>query len=160
MKFYDESLRHSYTVTIRQDYMGLDTQSKELPVKTEINGTIPFIDADSQVVFKDFRQEYTHKAKGSIKSEGEISYEITTPLNSQMFKTYKIMYADEIEFNECPFINDYGTYRVNSKRVFIQYTKGDGLVRFSSANFIYSQGWFILKKIINSILTKNSENVY
>ena len=125
---------------IRQQYLGLESQSNELSVRTEINGSLPIIDLDAQVVFKDYSQEYVHTSKGLIRSQGDIGYEITTPQNSQVFKSYKIQYSDEIEFEECPYSTEKGTYRVNSKRVFIQYTKGDGLVRFSSANFIYPKG--------------------
>lgn len=32
--------------------------------------------------------------------------------------------------------------RVNSKRVYVKYTKGDDLVRFTSANYIYPKGRF------------------
>ena len=130
-------MRHSHTLIIRQQYLGLETETNELSVRTEVNGSLPNIDSDAQVVFKDYSQEYVHNAKGLIKSQGYIGYEITTPQNSQVFKSYKIQYSDEIEFKECPYSTEKGTYRVNSKRVFIQYTKGDDLVRFSSANFIY-----------------------
>ena len=45
-------------------------------------------------------------------------------------------------FSECPNLADQGQVkmRVNSKRVYIKYTKGDGLVRFTSANYAYANG--------------------
>lgn len=64
--FYDESSRQSNSVTIRQEYQGLDSQSKDLVVKTVIEGTIPNIDADAQVIFKDYKQEYTRFNKGLL----------------------------------------------------------------------------------------------
>jgi len=64
INFFDESSRQSNSVTIRQEYLGLDSQSKDLVVTTEIQGTIPNIDADAQVIFKDYKQEYTRLNKG------------------------------------------------------------------------------------------------
>ena len=140
VNFYDEASRQSNSVIIRQEYLGVDSQSKEsLIVKTEVDGTIPSVDPDSQVIFKDFKQEYTKYRKGLIKSNGELFYEITSIRNSQSFKSYRIDYSDEITFSECPHLSETGstTHRVNSKRVFVRFTKGDSLVRFSAANFIY-----------------------
>jgi nidogen (entactin) len=139
LNFYDESLRHSHTLMIRQEYLGLDTNTNELSVRTVIDGNVPSIDPDAQVVFKDYSQKYERLSKGFIASKGEADYEITSAQNSQTFTSYRLQYSDEIQFNECPFLDTSAVsdVRLNSKRVFIQYTKGDGLVRFSSANFIY-----------------------
>lgn len=140
--FYDESSRQSNSVTIKQEYLGLDSESKDLMLKTEIDGTIPNIDVDSQVIFRDYKQEYIRYGKGLIKSNGELTYEVTSTKNSQAFRSYRIDYTDSFTFVECPHLNEPGssTYRVNSKRVFIRYTKGDSLVKFSSANYIYPSG--------------------
>ncbi len=80
--------------------------------------------------------------QGLIRSSGELTYGVTSAKNSQSFRSYRIDYLDEFKFTECPHLSDYSysTYRVNSKRVFIRYTKGDSLVRFSSANYIYPNG--------------------
>lgn len=140
LNFYDETQSHSHTVMIRQEFLGLNSQTKELSVRTVIDGNLPIIDPDAQVIFKDYSQVYVRQSKGYIVSQGQIAYEITTPQNSQVFKSYKIEYLDNVQFTECPYVEENVPARVNSKRVFIQYTKGDGLVRFSSANFIYPNG--------------------
>lgn len=142
INFYDEASRQSSSVIIRQEYQGVDSQSKDLVVKTEIDGTIPNIDADAQVIFRDYKHEYTRYNRGVIRSNGELSYEVTSTRNSQAFKTYRIDYSDEFNFVECPHLNDQGSisYRVNSKKVFVRFTKDNSLVRFSSANYIYPSG--------------------
>lgn len=143
LTFYDEAGRKASTVKVTQDFQGLDAQNKEVSVRTEIDGTLPNIDPDAQVVFRDYKQEYTRYGQGFIRSSGQIGYEITTLRNSQSLTPYKIDYVDEITYNECPHLKSAGssvTTRVNSKRVFIRYTKGDNLVRFSSANFLYPGG--------------------
>lgn len=67
---------------------------------------------------------------------------MTSIRDPQSLTPYKIEYIDEITYNECPHLAHTGpsVSRVNSKRVFIRYTKGDNLLRFSSANFIYPSG--------------------
>lgn len=141
LNFFDEISRQTSSVTIRQEFMGLDPEGKEIQVTTELEGSIPNIDPDAQVVFKDYKQEYTHESRGLVKSSGEIKYDVTTTQNSQSFTSYRIYYNEEISYSECPHLVDHqgssSTIRVNSKRVYIKYTKGDSLVRFTSANYIY-----------------------
>jgi hypothetical protein len=111
-------------------------------LSTKLDGELPNIDPDAQVIYRDYKQEYTRYSRGFIRSAGEVNYDVTTLQNSQSFTSYRIEYSDEITFNECPHAIDTGVYtsRVNSKRVFIRYTKGDNLLRFSTANFIYPKG--------------------
>lgn len=140
MKFFDEFSRQSHTVHIKQQFLGLDPNGKEIIAHTELDGSLPIVDPDAQVVFKDYKQEFTHDALGSIRSNGEIAYEITSITNSQAFTSYRISYTDEFIFSECPHavINpSSSTIRISSKRVYVKYTKGDNLVRFNSANFLY-----------------------
>lgn len=139
LTFFDEISRRSSSVTIKQEFSGLDAEGKEITVSTYIDGDIPNIDPDAQVVFKDHKQEYVHERRGFLRSSGEISYEVTTILNSQSFTSYKVYYNDEITYSECPHLVDHSSssIRVNSKRVYIKYTKGDNLVRFTSANYMY-----------------------
>lgn len=140
LTFFDESSRQSHTVYIKQQYLGLDPEGKEMIVHTELDGTLPNIDPDAQVVFKDYKQEYTHDALGSVRSSGEIAYEITSVSNSQSFTSYRIYYTDTFVFSECPHAAidpSTATIRVSSKRVYVKYTKGDNLVRFNSANYMY-----------------------
>jgi hypothetical protein len=141
--FFDEMNRQSHSLRIKQQFLGLDseTESKEINLNTELDGSLPDIDPDAQVVFRDYKQEYTHYARGSVRSVGELNYEVTTVKNSRVFTTYRIQFSDEISFSECPHLPDRGStsVRINSKRVYVRYTKGDGLVRFTSANFIHTQ---------------------
>lgn len=140
LTFFDENSRQSHTVNIRQQFLGLDPEGKEIIAHTEIDGSVPNIDPDAQVVFKDFKQEYTHAALGSVRSTGQFAYDVTTTSNSQAFTSYQIYYSDEFSFSECPHsIIDpaSSTIRVSSKRVYVRYTKGDNLVRFNSANYMY-----------------------
>lgn len=142
LTFFDEHNRQTSSVRIRQEFLGLDSESKEVTVNTDIDGTLPNIDSDAQIVFRDYKQEYNHYGKGSVRSNGEISYEVTSTQNSQSFTSYKIHYSDEITFSECQHLADHGpvSLKVSSKRVYIRFTKGDNLVRFSSANYIYPGG--------------------
>ena len=137
LNFHDEAGSHSHTVTIRQEFLGLNSQSQELAVRTEIDGHVPLIDPDSQLFFKDYSQVYVPQASGHLVSRGEVAYEVTTARDSQVFASYRIEYSDEIRFAECGRVEGRVPARVNSKRVSIQYNKADGLVRFTSANFIY-----------------------
>lgn len=149
LTFYDEVVRQSYVLRIRQEFLGLDPEGKEIIVNTELEGTSPIVDPDAQVVFKDYKQEYTHEAAGLIRSSGDINYEVTSVDNSQAFTSYRIYYSDEITFSECPHLVDHSAsmIRVNSKRVYVKYTKGDNLVRFTSANYMYPRGTCIYKLI-------------
>ena len=99
---------------------------------------------DAQVVFKDYKQEFSHaeSPKGLVRSSGELNYKVTSTINSQVFQSYKVEYVDEIEYSQCPHASAEiraaaASIRVSSKRVQITYTKGDGLVRFTSANYMY-----------------------
>jgi hypothetical protein len=127
---------------IRQEFLGLDAEGKEITVNTELDGTLPNVDPDAQIVFKDYKQEYMHEGLGFIRSNGEINYDVTSVGNSQAFTSYRIYYSDEINYSQCPHILDHSaaTIRVNSKRVYVKYTKGDNLVRFTSANYMYPKG--------------------
>ncbi len=53
---------------LRQQFLGLDTESesKEIGLNTELDGSLPDIDPDAQVVFKDYKQEYNHYARGIV----------------------------------------------------------------------------------------------
>ena len=66
MTFFDENNRQSNSIRIKQEFLGLDSESKELTVNvnTEVDGSIPNIDPDAQVVFRDYNQQYTHYTKG------------------------------------------------------------------------------------------------
>lgn len=50
LSFYDEAMRHSHTVTIRQEFLGMNSNTRELTVNTLIDGSLPNIDIDSQVL--------------------------------------------------------------------------------------------------------------
>ena len=66
LTFFDEQNRQSNSIRIKQEFLGLDAEAKELTVSanTDIDGSIPNIDADAQVVFRDYSQQYTHYSKG------------------------------------------------------------------------------------------------
>ena len=64
MNFYDEAQRQSSSVTIKQEFQGLDANNKDVLVRTEIEGNLPNIDPDAQIVFKDYKQEYIKYSKG------------------------------------------------------------------------------------------------
>ena len=130
-----------YQAQIKQEYLGLDAQTKEnLAVRTEISGEVPSLDPDAHVVFKDYKQMFTKSERGRVWSQGEIKYEITSVDDSQSFKSYSIYYIDNYEFSECEFLDEtqwHSETRLSSKKVYVKYQKSDGLVRFSSSNFIY-----------------------
>lgn len=133
-------LDRMYLVQIKQEYLGLDSLSKDLVVKTEVSGELPPVDMDAHVVYKDYKQIFTKTEKGKIWSEGELAYDITSPDDPQSFKPYSIYYNDNYEFNECPYLDEQAWFsetRVNSKKVYVKYTKGNSLVSFSSSNFVY-----------------------
>lgn len=139
LNFLNEYSQQTSSVTIRQEYQGISQDGRTINVHTEIDGNIPNIDPDAQIVYKDFKQEYSHVSHGFVRSYGELSYQVTTTQNSQSFVSYKIYYNDDITFSECPHQRDYtsSTIRVNSKRVYVKYTKGNQLAQFTSANFMY-----------------------
>ena len=68
INFYDERNTRTNSIIITQDYLGLDTRNsiQDLFVNTQIEGTLPEVDADAQVVFKDYKQEYTQYGKGTF----------------------------------------------------------------------------------------------
>lgn len=65
LNYFDEAGRLASTATVRQEFLGLDAESKELIVNTEVNGQLPSIDPEAQVVFKDYKQEYTKYGPGA-----------------------------------------------------------------------------------------------
>ena len=54
------------------------------------------------------------------------------------FTSHRLRYVDDITFSECAFVPS--SVRINTKRVYVRYTKENGQVRFSSANFIHNKG--------------------
>ena len=43
----------------------MDANNKDVLVRTEIEGNLPNIDPDAQIVFKDYKQEYIKYSKGN-----------------------------------------------------------------------------------------------
>jgi hypothetical protein len=139
--FFDETNRQTNSVRIVQEYFGLDSHSKEITVSTEVDGSVPNLDIDAQIVFRDYKQEFSHPREGVIVSSGELIYDVTSIQNSQSLTSYRIYFSDEIKFSQCPHLVDYGAsnVQISSKRVHVKYTKGDNLVRFTSGNYLFSR---------------------
>jgi hypothetical protein len=64
LNFFDESQRQSSSVTIRQEFLGYDSQSNSIGLSTHLEGFLPNIDPNAQVVYRDFSQKYTRYSKG------------------------------------------------------------------------------------------------
>ncbi len=141
LRFANDETGSTREVTITQEFYGYDYGANDIYVHTEISGEVPSVSPDSQIVFKDFRQEYTQETGGVVRSSGELEYKITSTTNSQAFESYRVAYIDEITYSECPFLTSeaasQSNVRVNSKRVYVTYTRGDGLVRYTSSNYLY-----------------------
>jgi hypothetical protein len=142
-RFANDDSGYTTEVQVTQEFYGYDRAANEVYVHTEVHGEVPQIAADAQVVYRDFRQEYTHESVGLVSSRGELEFKVTSPANSQTFEaTYRVAYSDELAYSECPFLTSEATsgssVRVNSRRVYVTYTRGDGFVRFTSANALYA----------------------
>lgn len=145
LTYLDEESGASTTVTLTQEFYGLDNDNNnEITVNTEIDGQVPEISAESQVVFKDYKQEYQYESRGFVRSYGDLEFKVTSTKDSQSFRSYKITYSDEITFSECPYSDEEeakksASVKVNSKRVYVTYTVGDGLTKFNSINFMHAK---------------------
>jgi hypothetical protein len=141
LRFSNEESGVTTEVAINQEFYGYDLASNDIYVHTEISGEVPSVGPDSQVVFKDYKLEFTQETGGVVRSSGELEFKVTSTTNSQAFETYRVAYVDEITYSECPFLTteaaSESNVRVSSKRVYVTYTRGDGLVRFTSSNYLY-----------------------
>ena len=64
--FYNETDQEAvHTLHIREQFFGLNSNANEIKVSSQLDGTLPNIDPDAQIVIKDHKQEYDHYAQGS-----------------------------------------------------------------------------------------------
>ena len=65
LTFYDEQARSSSEVRVTQSFYGYDTAANEIYASTEIDGAVPNVNQDAQIIFKDYRQEFSLESPGT-----------------------------------------------------------------------------------------------
>ena len=70
-----------------------------------------------------------------------MTYDTSTGDNSDGTYPHTVQVSDKIKCDQCAFDRDYAdSWKVNSKNTYVLHIKGDDLIRFTSTNFIYSDG--------------------
>ena len=163
VSFIDDS-NNAKELTIEQEYGGLESKdgSLRINVNTRINGDMPYLSIGTRVHFRNFFQSYRLVRRGSysllfyfyrffeinffssvgqIEGEASLTYDTSSGDNSDGAYPHMVQVSDRIKFDQCAFDRDYAdSWKVNSKNTYVLHIKGDDLIRFTSTNFIYSDG--------------------
>ncbi len=93
---------------ISQNFTGMNLKDNELIVNTYVNGELPRLGRDEQVVYPDFNQFYNYipneedsLKKGLVESRGSIDYKIANRNNAYEFKNNRIEHNERIYFEIC-----------------------------------------------------------
>ena len=69
---------------IWQNFTGLHSRDNELMVETRIDGKLPHLGKDEQVIYPDFNQEYTYRGnlempeiRKIVESKGSIEFKVS-----------------------------------------------------------------------------------
>lgn len=137
---------------VQQNFTGLNENSNnELSVDVKIEANLPTLNADEQVIYPDFSQDYEYRSnqenpdtKKVIESKGSIEYKTTTVREPNQFKNYRIEHSETVHFSVCNELNEEklaqasALVKLSTKKMFVTFVEGERLVRFTSANFIRS----------------------
>jgi nidogen (entactin) len=136
---------------VQQNFTGLFEDGKELRMEAVIEGNLPDLVADEQVIYLDYSQDYEYKSivedpdtKKEIETKGSIPYKVSTVRSPDNFRSFRIEHSERIHFSVCNAANEErlgsssALTKLSTKRLFVTYTQSEAQVRFSSANYIRS----------------------
>lgn len=70
-----------------------------------------------------------------------MTYDTTSSDSSEGTYPHEIKILETVKFDQCAFDRDYAdSWKVSSKNTYVLHIKGDDLIRFTAANFIYADG--------------------
>jgi len=97
---------------IVQNFTGINLKDNELVVNTNIDGKLPRLGRDEQVVYPDFEQDYMYQSKAEeasrgekVDSQGSIEYKIVNRNSAYEFKNNRIEYNEQLYFEACESVD-------------------------------------------------------
>lgn len=136
---------------VQQNFTGLYENGKELRLEAVIDGNLPELSLDDQVIYVDYNQDYEYKSieenpdtKKEIETRGSIPYKVANVRSPDNFRSFRIEHTERIHFSVCHAVHEEklatssAFTKLLTKRLFVTYTQSEAQVRFSSANFIKS----------------------
>jgi hypothetical protein len=135
---------------VQQNFTGFE-MGRELKFDTVVEGNLPEMGQDEQVIYLDYNQDYQYSSnienpenRKLVESRGSIPYKLSNIRNPNSFKNFRIEHNERIHFSVCEAlieekqINSSALTKLITKRLQVIYTQSEGQTRFSSANFLKS----------------------
>ncbi len=135
---------------INQNFTGLIENGKEMEFSTFIEGTLPEMTNDEQVIYPDYNEKYEYKSNAEnpdtrklIETRSSIKYLVASISRPEDLKgNFRIEHNERIHFSVCKSLNELETseksasVQLMTKRLSVSYTQSDSQLKFSSANFV------------------------
>ncbi len=102
---------------MQQNFTGLyegreNTNGKELKFETFLEGNLPSLEQDEQVIYVDFNQDYQYSSvvenpndRKLIENRCSILYKTSTIRDQNSFRSYRIEHSERIHFSVCDGLN-------------------------------------------------------
>ena len=136
---------------VQQNFTGLNEVDSryELILDAVIEGNLPDLAQDEQVIYPDFNEDYEFSSnienpttKKVVEAKGSIEYKLTSVRNPTEFKKFRIEHSERIHFSVCSALMEEklaassALTKLSTKRLFVSFSEGQA--KFSSANYLRS----------------------
>lgn len=147
--FFNEQGDNIGNLFINQNFTGINENYKELMFNTFIDGNLPAMSNDEQVIYPDYDEKYEYKSnvensetRKMIEISSSIIYYLTSRKNTNSLKKIRIEHSERIHFTVCKALNaeqlksNEASVKLMTKRLSVEYTENESQLKFSSANFL------------------------
>ncbi|CAH1124061.1 unnamed protein product [Ceutorhynchus assimilis] len=128
-------LNSSQVVHVNQKFLGLDVYDY-LKVEIDIQGEIPTLPPNAQIIIDEYQEQYTQTSKGLIQMSADRAYIYTSQDAQEITNVFRI--EQTLEFGSCAYINDTvgESWTLKVGRNFISYESREQIIRFGLSNKI------------------------
>ena len=157
--FFNEQGDQIGTLYISQNFSGLGESLKEIDYGTFIEGSLPDLASDEQVVYPDYDEKYEYRSnienpdtRKVIETRSSIKYLVTSVRDTRLRK-FRIEHNERIHFTVCESSNrddlsqNAASVLVITKRLSVSFIQRDSQVKFSSANFFVETKYNAIQKM-------------